>query len=222
MEGVEMNNEIAIKKLTKHYESCPKCGLPELNCICGAIQNTNTEIHFWILSSKREFYRPSNTARLIKLINPHATEVFLWERTNAPVELIKHIHSNAYDVFLLFPAETEELEKRRVDYIKGDKKTAFIIIDGTWKEARKILRKADYLSAIPVVSIAMDGKSSFDLRKGADEGQFCTIEAAIEVLSLNGEADSMASFQSAFDLFLKAYRASVSGHKMKPRCMVIK
>lgn len=210
-----MIDKITIKRVTKLYESCEECGLPELNCICGAIQNTNTEIQFWVLSSRRELYRSSNTARLIKLINPHSTEIFLWERTKAPEELIKRIESNEYRIFLLFPAETEDLERRRTDYMKSDNKTVFIIIDGTWKEARKILRKSAYLSAIPVVSIAIEGKSKFDLRKGADVGQFCTIEAAIEVLRLNGETDNIESFQSVFDLFLKAYKASASGHKVK-------
>ncbi len=212
---ISKENTIKIKRLTKLYDSCEECGLPIINCICEALENTDTEIQFWILSSLREFYRPSNTARLIKRINPKSTEVFLWERTAVPEELVRRIESNDYALFLLFPAETEEQVNRSVDYIKSNKKTAFIILDGTWTEARRIMRKASYLSEIPIVSLTSDRRSSFDLRKGAAEGQLCTIEAATEILRLNGEIANMECFQRGFHLFMKAYKASVSGHKMK-------
>ena len=204
-----------VKQITSLYQSCNECGLPIINCICDKSPKVSTKAKFWILSSEREFYRPSNTARLIKLINPDSTEIFPWERTKIPTELIKNIGMEDYSTFVVFPAENEELEKRKVQFEVTGRIPAFIILDGTWKEARKIFRKSDFLKGLPIVSIERNFNSDYDLRKGAAEGNLCTIEAAIEILKMNGEMNSSQIMDDYYNLFLKSYKAGVSGHKVK-------
>ena len=84
-----MDLKYKVKQITKLYESCNKCGLPEMNCICNSVPKLKTNAKIWILSTEREFSRPSNTARLLKLANPESTELILWERTKAPEKLIQ-------------------------------------------------------------------------------------------------------------------------------------
>lgn len=204
-----------VKQITSLYESCNKCGLPLINCICRKSAKVRTKAKLWILSSEREFYRPSNTARLLKLINPDSTEIFLWERTKRPEQLIKNINMEDYATFVVFPAETEELEKRKVQFKSIEKIPAFIILDGTWKEARRIFRKSDFLKGLPIVSIEPNYASNYDLRRGAGEGDLCTIEAAIEILRMNGERYSSQVMDEYYNLFLKSYKAGVSGHIIK-------
>jgi len=211
-----MHRDIPVKQVTTLYESCTKCGLPLINCICALCERTQTTTQFWILSSKREFHRPSNTARLMKLINPSSTEVFLWERTCEPEDLLQRISSGAFNVFLLFPAESDNLASRQTEYTQTDKIPAFILLDGTWKEARRILRKSSFLENLPIVSLDCNTPSKFNLRKGADSGQLCTIETAIEVLLQTGESEKAQVFERSFDLFLKCNKASVAGHAVKP------
>jgi len=161
-----------VKQITSLYESCDECGLPIINCICNKSPKVKTKAKLWILSSEREFYRPSNTARLLKLINPDSTEIFLWERTKSPEQLIEKISMEKYSVFVLFPTENEESEKRKVQFKLTDKIPAFIILDGTWKEARRIFRKSDFLQGLPIVSIEANYASNYDLRRGAAERKF--------------------------------------------------
>lgn len=215
-----MTETYRVKPLTAVCSSCQKCGLSLINCLCETVKKTKTQIEFWVLSSRREFHRPSNTVRLMQVINPEGTFVYLWERTQPPKALVEKINNPLYDVFLLFPPETEDLQARQVDFekrlcVNPERKTALILIDGTWKEARKILRKSPYLESLPVVSIHFDEKSKFDLRKGADTGQFCTIEAAIAALHLNGERVAAQIFEEGFQLFLASYKVSLSGHTLK-------
>ena len=210
-----MEKTYKVKQITSLYESCNECGLPLLNCICDKSVEVRTRAKFWILSSEREFYRPSNTARLLKLINPDSTEIFLWERTKSPEQLIKNISMEKYSAFILFPAENEELEKRKVPFVLTDQIPAFIILDGTWKEARKIFRKSDFLKSLPIVSIEPNYVSSYDLRRGAAEGNLCTIEAAIEILKISQERYSSQAMEDYYKLFLKSYKAGLSGHIVK-------
>ena len=209
-----MDKIYKIKQITSLYESCNQCGLPIINCICNKSAKVSTRAKLWILSSEREFYRPSNTARLLKLINPDATKIFLWERTKSPEQLIEYINMKEYSTFILFPAESEELGARKVEFEPTDKIPAFIIIDGTWKEARKIFRKSEFLKNLPIVSIESNDASKYDLRRGAAKGNLCTIEAAIEILKMNGELETSHTIEAFYKLFLKSYKAGVSGHKV--------
>ena len=210
-----MEFKYKVKQITKLHESCSKCGLPIINCICNSAPKIETKAKIWILSTEREFSRPSNTARLLKLVNPESTKLILWERTKVPKKLIEFINSEEYEIYILFPTEENELPVRKVEFKNSGKIPAFIILDGTWKEASKILRKSDYLKKLPRISLNPIHKSEYTLRRGASEGELCTIEAAIEVLKLNCEIEKAQVVKSTFDLFLKSFKAGVSGLKLK-------
>jgi len=208
------NNNFKVKQITRLYESCNQCGLPTLTCICNLVTPIKTKAKFWVLASKSEFYRPSNTGRLLKLINPNSTEVFLWERTAPSLKLLENITVYNGRTFLLFPSEGEDLVNKTADYLQDGEK-AFILIDGTWKEARKIIRKSYYLQNLPLVSIKPEYESEFILRKGRVEGTLCTIEAAMEILKITGETGQQEIIEKYFNLFLKHYKAGASSHLPK-------
>ncbi len=209
-----MNSNYIVKQITSLYSSCNKCGLPIINCICEKAPKIKTEAKLWILSVEKEFYRPSNTARILTLINPSSTEIFLWERTKIPKKLVAHLNNAIYEPFLLFPIENYKTASRKVEYKKSGKIPVFIIIDGTWKEARKIFRRSPYLEKLPIISLEPNFKSKYDLRRGASNGNLCTIEAAIEVLKINREIENAQVVNEFYNLFLKSYKAGSSGHKL--------
>lgn len=205
-----MNSNYKVKQITKLYNSCNKCGLPNINCICNVVSKIKTKAEIWILSTEKEFYRPSNTARILKLVNPEATDIILWERTVNPDALIKNIESEIYDVYLVFPEENQDVTSNKFEHRISNKTPAFILLDGTWKEAKKILRKSDYLKDIPRISLEPNFKSEYTLRRGVEEGNLCTIEAAIEVLKLSDDLENATAIKEAFHLFLDSFRAGVS------------
>lgn len=209
-----MENNFKVKQITRLYESCNQCGLPTLTCICNIISPIITKAKFWIITSRSEFYRPSSTGRLLKLISPTSTEIFLWERTNPSPKLMENIESFKGRTYLVFPAECEDLIDKTVDKAtEGD--VAFILIDGTWKEAKKILRKSSYLSDLPRVSIKPEYETKFSLRRGSVVGTLCTIEAAMETLRIYGELEHEQYIRDYFNLFLKHYKAGASSHLPK-------
>lgn len=210
-----MDSKFKVKQITKLYESCNKCGLPIINCICNIAPKIKTKAKILILSTEREFNRPSNTARLLKLMNAKSTELILWERTNTPEKLIEYINSEDYETYILFPVENDDLSERKFKYKSSEKPPAFIILDGTWKEAEKIFRKSHYLKNLPRISLKPVHKSEYTLRRGASEGELCTIEVAIEVLKLNHEFENAQLIKGVFDLFIKSFKAGVSGVKLK-------
>jgi len=202
-----MNSNYKVKQITRLYDSCNQCGLPIINCICSKASKIKTEAVIWILSTEKEFYRPSNTARLLKLANPDSTEIFLWKREKVNEKLKEYLNSAEYEAYLLFPVEDKENMITDVVHHNTEKTKAFIIIDGTWKEARKIFRKSSYLRALPMISLEPNFKSQYDLRRGAEEGNLCTIEAAIEILRLKGEVENSQELKEFYNLFLMDMRS---------------
>ncbi|MCQ2015134.1 tRNA-uridine aminocarboxypropyltransferase [Clostridium butyricum] len=227
-----MDSRFKVKQITKLYESCDKCGLPIINCICNIVPKIKTKSKIWILSTEREFRRPSNTARLLKLVNPDSTEFFLWERTKSPEKLIEHINNNFFQTYILFPIDDDLQEKdfinmnlsnnwnidhKQSKYEISYKTPAFILLDGTWKEAAKMFRRSEYLKNITKISLKPSYNSEYTLRKGASNGELCTVEAAIEILKLNGELENAKIIKDVFDLFMKSFKAGSNGVRVSPK-----
>lgn len=203
------------KQITKVCNNCSECGLPVITCICNSIRKVETKAKFIILSSEREVYRNTNTANLLKLINPKYTEIIIWKRGEVAEKVLNYINSNIYSTYLIFPIINEEMKKRKIQYSKSNSIPVFIIVDGTWKEAWKIIRKSNYLKDLPIISLDIERSSKFSLRRGQEDGNLCTVETAIELLKMNKENNISEIIDKSFELFLESYKAGMSGHKIK-------
>lgn len=202
------------KQITRICENCSKCGLPIITCICKSIKEVETKAKFVILSSEKEVYRNTNTANLLKQINTKSTEIIIWKRGEIPSSILSYINNDIYNVYLVFPIMNKEMEIRKAKYNKDNNTPVFIIVDGTWREAWKIIRKSDYLKNLPILSLETNRVSKFTLRRGQEEGNLCTIEAAMELLKINDEDILSEEVNKGFELFLKSYKAGASGHKI--------
>lgn len=202
------------KQITRICENCSKCGLPIITCICKSIKEVETKAKFVILSSEKEVYRNTNTANLLKQINTKSTEIIIWKRGEIPSSILSYINNDIYNVYLVFPIMNKEMEIRKAKYNKDNNTPVFIIVDGTWREAWKIIRKSDYLKNLPILSLETNRVSKFTLRRGQEEGNLCTIEAAMELLKINDEDILSEEINKGFELFLKSYKAGASGYKI--------
>lgn len=202
------------KQITRICENCSKCGLPIITCICKSIKEVETKAKFVILSSEKEVYRNTNTANLLKQINTKSTEIIIWKRGEIPSSILSYINNDIYNVYLVFPIMNKEMEIRKAKYNKDNNTPVFIIVDGTWREAWKIIRKSDYLKNLPILSLETNRVSKFTLRRVQEEGNLCTIEAAMELLKINDEDILSEEINKGFELFLKSYKAGASGHKI--------
>lgn len=194
------------QKISKVSDQCQVCGLVKNHCICDYDISIETNIEFWLLTHENELTRTNNTGRLIENAIPN-TRVFKWTRTQPPKELIELIESNTYDIYLLFSNDRGE----EVSEMTQGKKKAFIILDGTWKEARKILRKSAYLDNIKKISLNDVGKTAYDLRRNDDENHISTVEVAIEVLK-RFDAVGSEALNNYFRYFMKQYHAGKFNH----------
>ncbi|NRZ86272.1 DTW domain-containing protein YfiP [Clostridium beijerinckii] len=136
-----MESEFKVKQITKLYESCNKCGLPIINCICDIVPKIETKAKILILSTEREFSRPSNTARLLKLVNPESTELILWERVKTPEKLIEYINSDDYEIHILFPMDDDEPVERKSKCKDSEKNSSIYYLRWHMERSREDTKK---------------------------------------------------------------------------------
>lgn len=160
-----------------------------------------------LLTHFKEFEKRSNTGRLVVDVMGKDAEQIRWDRMNPPAKLVEEIEAGG--VALVYPGAANEDD--------GDLSgiTQFIIIDGTWHEARKIHQRSPYLQKIRRIGLSTGEKSVYNLRKNQKEFGLCTAECVIEVLRLTGNIAEAERLQEQFLAFIRppgVMRGSVPGH----------
>ena len=184
---------------------CEYCLLSETLCICDGIEEANCDAAVCLLMYHNESFKPSNTGRLIADVVPD-NYAFRWDRTDPDKALLSLLENGDYQPFIVFPEDNMPQERvvKQVERIDS-KKPLFIFLDGTWREAKKMIRKSPYLDGFPILSISPEKLSEYHLRVAAFEHQLGTAEVAIMVLELAGELDASQKLERHFVDFRKAY-----------------
>lgn len=192
-------------------ERCAQCRIDHRFCMCDLRPEARSEAGFVILFYDDEVLKPSNTGKLIADLFQD-TYAFLWQRTEVHPQLIALLQNPAWFPIVVFPEEYTEPPRQvmsnELSILKG-KRPLFILLDGSWREAKKMFRKSPYLDAFPVVSIAAEQRSQYLVRKAVKEQQLATAEVASFVVELMGEAYNAKLLRAWFDLFSYRYQQGV-------------
>jgi DTW domain-containing protein YfiP len=85
------------------------------------------------------------------------------------------------------------------------KRPLFILLDGTWSEARKMFSRSPYLDALPVLSLQPDRISQYKLRRSGRGDHFCTSEVAALCMDLAGEDSAEQTLDAYLAVFTHHY-----------------
>ena len=122
---------------------CKVCRLAEATCICLWRRESSSRVDIVLLMHRDEVLKPTNTGRLIADVLPKQTYAFVWHRTEPDNMLLTLLVDPTRVCAIVFPADNERLQQRptlSVDEVRGaSQKTTLLVLDGTWKQARKML-----------------------------------------------------------------------------------
>jgi len=187
---------------------CDACLLPQADCICAAKPQPLARAAFCFIMYTGECYKPSNTGRLICDVaaDNHA---FVWDRTKPDPALLALLTHPKYAPIVVFPEQYAAPERcirdtQALSEATADRIPLFVMLDGTWREAKKMFRSA-YLAPLPVLGIQPEHASDYLLREAAHLHQLCTAEVAISVLQLAQEPDAAAVLAAYFKVFRQNY-----------------
>ncbi len=189
---------------------CDGCLLPKADCLCANIPSPSARSAVLLLMYTGECYKPSNTGRLIADVAVESY-AFVWDRTQPDPALLQLLQRQDLAPVVVFPHEYASAE-RCISTIApelqtGSKKPLFIMLDGTWREAKKMFSKSPYLDQFPVLGINPTVASGYKLREAAHLHQLCTAEVGIEVLKLAGDEQAAADLSQYFQVFRRQYMA---------------
>ncbi len=206
-------------------ERCAGCRLVPSHCVCGLCPAVPTRAGMCLLMADIEPLKPSNTGWLVADVVSD-TWAFGWSRTAVDPELLALLADPQWQAHLVFPGEfadparvvsallptglTEADEADEADGVtrcSGSvaKRPLFVLLDGTWSEARKMFRKSPYLDRLPVLSLQPGTASNYRLRRSSRTDHFCTAEVAAQCLDLAGESHAADTLAAYLDVFTAHY-----------------
>lgn len=189
---------------------CEQCLIPEKKCICAMRPIIKSNCAFCLVMYKNEYYKPTNTGKLIADVIPD-NYAFRWDRVAPDPALIELLNNPKYTPILVFPQQYAEAERcidspKDLADIQQSKTPLFVMLDGTWREASKMFKSPSF-AKLPVLGIQPEKASSYQLREAAHNHQLCTAEVAIEILKMAEDNQAAEALREYFHQFKKAYIA---------------
>lgn len=176
---------------------CPACEYPLVVCICSAITQTTFDTEIIILQHPTEKNRAKNTARLVSLVIPD-TVVIVGESA-ADFEDVKQQlmvrKVGEGSVAVLFPSADSKVLSEKLEPSPVKIQT-LILIDGTWRKAKKMWQLNPWLWSLVVCKLEAGTISGYRIRKGSQTGGLSTLEAAALALETVEGADSAPLYQA--------------------------
>ena len=167
---------------------CARCRRPQSVCYCAALPRLETQTRIVILQHPRERDMPIGTARMASLCLP-SSELHVgicWEDPeifSAPgrTPILLYPGPGARDILREPPTGPVTL----------------VVVDGTWSQAKSVVRDNPLLRALPRYAFATPEPSQYRIRREPDEKFVSTIEALMHVLgALEGDP---ARFRALLD-----------------------
>lgn len=163
---------------------CEKCQYPISHCLCEFLFTFKHKTKIVVLQHPTESKNKKNTVKLLKLVSNNLTiligETFDSEKMKAV------LGTNAA---LLFPTQSDLNNSKQ----KSDIDT-LVVIDATWKKAKKLYLINPWLQKLPTISIQTDAPKQYGIRKTVIENGYSTIEACAFALQELEHKDTTALF----------------------------
>ncbi|WP_394152310.1 tRNA-uridine aminocarboxypropyltransferase [Vibrio maritimus] len=190
---------------------CKTCQIAQQYCICEHQPEPSSDVAVMLLVSDAEILKPSNTGRLI-LDTVEQGYAFPWHRTEPNPEMLALLKDETLQPIIIFPEEYVDDKKRVLSETKlvslEGKKPLFILLDGSWREARRMFRKSPYLDGFPVCSIKPEAVSNYTMRKSEKEDHLATAEVASLVFEQFGASRNAMILSEWFAVFRESYMLS--------------
>lgn len=154
---------------------CLVCLMREKYCICDHTPTVSTDLDVLIFRHCKENNKPSNTARLVALSVPRCTIVEYGGRGGLD---LSHLMKAKRPV-LLFPSDSAQ----PLPYVPQ----TLVVVDGSWRQARKLVNK---LPRLPRIHVRPINATTARLRRAPTPDAMSTIEAVARAVDqISGGTD---------------------------------
>ena len=186
---------------------CLRCRRPEIVCYCAALPTLPTQTRVVILQHPRERDMPIGTARMATLCLPNS-ELRVGIDWSTDAVLARALADPARPAILLYPGP--DAKDVLTDPPVGP--VTLVVVDGTWSQAKVVVRDNPVLQALPRYAFSAPAPSQYRIRKEPRAEYVSTIEALMYVLgALEGRPEAMSALIAPLNAMVDAQIAAQSG-----------
>lgn len=162
---------------------CRRCRCDPRVCICGVLPCLHLPYDLVFYSHPLEYWRQSNTARLASLSIAGAPLFISTDRIDE-VALHETLEQLTW-AYLVFPetASVSIEQVRRDPRWDSGKKPTFVMIDGSWRQARKMTRRLAARYPFPSLVVPPGQGLESRMRQQKDPSRMCTAEAVVSLIA---------------------------------------
>jgi len=184
-----------IPEAAPHRAICGRCRRPTSVCYCAHLVSLPTRTRVVLLQHPRERHVPIGTARLAHLCLPDSA-LHVGVDFDDDRQVRAALAGDGRPTYLLFPgAEALDLAEARP---AGP--ITLVVVDGTWWQARKLLKRNAALRALPQLRFTPPAPSNYRIRREPADHCVATVEALALVLgALEGDPARFASLLRPFE-----------------------
>lgn len=193
---------------------CPRCERPSLVCYCAHLTSIATKTRVVLLQHPREEDMAIGTARMASLCLPNS-ELHVGVQFEGSPALERALSDPARPAALLYPGEGA------IDVLTDPPQgpITLVVVDGTWWQAKKLVRMNKTLAALPRYAFRAPTPSEYRIRKEPDEAYVSTIEALVHVLGvLEGDPERLRGLLTPFRAMIDkqiAFATTVRGARVR-------
>jgi DTW domain-containing protein YfiP len=199
---------------------CASCRRPVSVCYCGHVRPIATKTRIVILQHPRERDVAIGTARMASLCLP-GSELHVGVHWRGSRALAQALSDPARPAALLYPGPGA------IDILRHPPTgpVTLVVVDGTWWQAKKVVRDNPDLAALPRYSFTPPAPSQYRIRREPEPNYVSTIEALVYVLgALEREPARFHALLEPFRAMIDAqlacearHRSEGSRHPRRPR-----
>ena len=168
---------------TQKLNLCLRCRRRLLTCVCPYLQAFMTNSRFIILMHPMEFKKEKvGTGRFTHLILKNS-EIIVDVGFDENKRFLEVLSDEKFQTVILYPGdETIDLSQRESSPKLGHKPLQFIVIDGTWPCAKKMMKLTTKLHGLKRVSFNSQRISEFQVKHQPLPGCLSTVESIHQVI----------------------------------------
>lgn len=171
---------------------CYRCWRAKILCLCNHVKVVENQVEILYLQHPNERTMPFNTARLAHLSLTRSRLVHGLRFDESRV--LRDLLPRREKVGILFPSPVaKDLSEAPPDL------ETLVVIDGTWREAKKIIHLSPILHEFPHYAFVPEKPSNYRIRKEPKDEFISTIEATVTALRILDRAP--AKYNELLDLF---------------------
>ncbi|MDD4974236.1 MAG: DTW domain-containing protein [Bacteriovorax sp.] len=155
-------------------EVCPRCEYILARCLCHTLKPIDNTTQIIVLQHPSETGHALNTVHLMKK-SFLKMDLFIGEDFSDHLELNSIIRDHKETIGLIFPGGNSTV----LNSLSSKKITHLILIDGTWKKARKIYLLSKNLHQLQTHSLGPTKPGQYKIRSSTFEDGLSTLEATV-------------------------------------------